>query len=260
MDIELFQWILLGLLALGIVVLAALLATLGGIKRALEQRSSAPATRAPAASGTDTSDTGDTGETAEGAVAARSAAAEEAAASGTYAASDTPASDTPASDTAAAASSGGRAGTIRSVLEQHGLSDTGSQPAAGEAVTAQPEETGVVDSVFAAHADDPQEEPFQRDGRWWFRRGDELLLYDETSGEWQPAPEGSEDAPAAVPAATGATAQGSGEAGDAGVQTTPVSAEPAVADQVSTFWKCPTCGAVNGSTATTCRMCFAARP
>jgi hypothetical protein len=26
------------------------------------------------------------------------------------------------------------------------------------------------------------------------------------------------------------------------------------------FWKCPTCGAVNGSTATSCRMCFAARP
>ena len=25
-------------------------------------------------------------------------------------------------------------------------------------------------------------------------------------------------------------------------------------------WKCPTCGAVNGSTATSCRMCFTARP
>jgi ribosomal protein L40E len=24
-------------------------------------------------------------------------------------------------------------------------------------------------------------------------------------------------------------------------------------------WKCPNCGAVNGSTATSCRMCFTAR-
>ena len=28
----------------------------------------------------------------------------------------------------------------------------------------------------------------------------------------------------------------------------------------SSFWKCATCGAVNGSTTASCRMCFAARP
>ena len=35
--------------------------------------------------------------------------------------------------------------------------------------------------------------------------------------------------------------------------------EPAPATSDS-FWKCPACGAVNGSTAATCRMCFTPRP
>jgi hypothetical protein len=89
---------------------------------------------------------------------------------------------------------------------------------------------------------EPQEQPFERDGRWWFRRGDELLVYDEMSGQWEPAPEsgipasGTEELPAADSEAA---------AGEA---------------QSGSFWKCPSCGAVNGSTATSCRMCFAARP
>ena len=111
-----------------------------------------------------------------------------------------------------------------------------------------------MDSVFAAHADDPQEEPFQRDGRWWFRRGVELLLYDEASGQWQPAPAEASDASgtAAAPVA--------GTAAQTAATATATASMPVVADQVSTFWKCATCGAVNGSTAATCRMCFAARP
>lgn len=75
--------------------------------------------------------------------------------------------------------------------------------------------------------DEPQEQPFERDGRWWFRRGAELLLYDESTGQWVPAP----------------------------------TTEPGPADQEAQgYWKCPSCGAVNGATATTCRMCFSARP
>lgn len=104
-----------------------------------------------------------------------------------------------------------------------------AQPAAAQPAAAQP-----------AAAQEPQDQPFERDGRWWFRRGDELLVYDESTGQWQPAPGGGGTAggtaqmPAAGAVATGAEAGG--------------------------HWKCPTCGAVNGSTAATCRMCFTPRP
>ncbi|HYP22470.1 MAG TPA: hypothetical protein VEV43_02755, partial [Actinomycetota bacterium] len=36
---------------------------------------------------------------------------------------------------------------------------------------------GAVTERAASAEDDPQEQPFERDGRWWFRRGDELLVY-----------------------------------------------------------------------------------
>ena len=77
--------------------------------------------------------------------------------------------------------------------------------------------------------EEPRDQPFERDGRWWFRRGDELLVYDEGTGQWLQAPQ------QAAPAASGEAAQGG-------------------------FWKCPSCGAVNGSTAAACRMCFTPRP
>jgi hypothetical protein len=91
----------------------------------------------------------------------------------------------------------------------------------------------------------PEEQPFEKDGRWWFKRGDELLVYDEQTGQWQPAPANnpfsSGGAPSGMqPAAAMGGAQPSGESGG--------------------FWKCTSCGAVNGSTSATCRMCFAARP
>lgn len=88
----------------------------------------------------------------------------------------------------------------------------------------------------------PEEQPFERDGRWWFKRGSEILVYDEQTGQWQPAPSDNPFAGsggAAAPAfASSTTMSGSGEG----------------------FWKCPSCGAVNGSTSATCRMCFSARP
>lgn len=244
MDTDLFQGALLALLTVGLVVLIALLATLGGIRKALERRTA--------------SDAGSSGSTSAPAALAAPEATEPQGAETpvveTTPAAETPVVTTPAAETqqaaagtAAPAASGGpgQADTIRSVLHQHGLSGSAE-------TTPQTTSEPVVDSVFASHADDPQEEPFQRDGRWWFRRGDELLLYNEGTGQWEPAPDSA--APASAAPAAAPAAQQTQPA------PTTTTAIPVVADQVATFWKCPTCGAVNGSTAATCRMCFAARP
>ncbi|MGH2749139.1 MAG: hypothetical protein ACRDKB_14630 [Actinomycetota bacterium] len=107
-------------------------------------------------------------------------------------------------------------------------------PAAAAQPAAQPAAT------TPAAEPEPQEQPFERDGRWWYRRGDELLVYDEQAGQWVPAPTPT---PGAAAAATGAPAGATAEPQDSGA-----------------FWKCPTCGAVNGSTAESCRMCFTPRP
>lgn len=102
-----------------------------------------------------------------------------------------------------------------------------------------------------AFADAPEEQPFEREGRWWFKRADELLVYDEQSGQWEPAPAG---------AATGSAAPATPQ-GDTGWQgaSQPATTEQPAQDQGS-FWKCPSCGAVNGSTASACRMCFTPKP
>ena len=88
---------------------------------------------------------------------------------------------------------------------------------------------------------EPEEQPFERDGRWWFKRGGELLVYDEGTGQWAAAP--GTGAPATTTAVQGAA-------------TTVTSTTVADAGE---GWKCASCGAVNGSTATSCRMCFAPR-
>ena len=82
----------------------------------------------------------------------------------------------------------------------------------------------------------PEEQPFERAGRWWFKRGQELLVYEEQTAQWVPAP--ATEIPTSEP------------------EPEPVRG-PATQ---SGYWRCPSCGAVNGSTAATCRMCFAARP
>jgi hypothetical protein len=125
----------------------------------------------------------------------------------------------------------------------------------------------------AAEEPEPEEKPFQRDGRWWFRRDDELLVYDEASGEWLPGDAAtssflvaSEHTPEAAHATSPDLSRGTASVatrerepateeaqGFAGGEATEQIAAPS-------FWKCSTCGAVNGSTASTCRMCFAARP
>jgi hypothetical protein len=120
-----------------------------------------------------------------------------------------------------------------------------SSSVAGQPAASSSADTGA--SGAAGASQEPREQPFERDGRWWFRRGSELLIYDESTGQWLPAPSGQGAAPSGtqpmpttISDVSGATTgQPSGEQG---------------------FWKCPTCGAVNGSTATTCRMCFTARP
>jgi hypothetical protein len=123
------------------------------------------------------------------------------------------------------------------------ISQQTEAPANGEPSVPEPE--GVLTAAWAYDwaRDMPEEQPIERDGRWWFKRGGELLLYDETTAQWVPAP---------MPESPG----GNEPADDSnGAEFGGAAASPQ-----SSFWKCPSCGAVNGSTASTCRMCFAARP
>ena len=55
----------------------------------------------------------------------------------------------------------------------------------------------------ASISQEPQEQPFERDGRWWFRRGDELLVYEERTGQWVGAPAAQDE-----PQASGSEAAG----------------------------------------------------
>ncbi|MEA2487513.1 MAG: hypothetical protein QOF16_1167 [Actinomycetota bacterium] len=146
---------------------------------------------------------------------------------------------------------------------------------------------------------DPQEQPFERDGRWYFRRGEELLVYDETAAQWIQAegprsvePAGTFGASTGSYGATddestssvthtetmGSETSSAGSGWGAGAaalesdqpeETAPDSHTAATEEHTeigqpapapADFWRCPSCGAINGSTAPTCRMCFTARP
>ncbi len=122
--------------------------------------------------------------------------------------------------------------------------------------------------------DEPDDQPFERNGRWYFRRDNELLVYEESTGEWVAADPADLEPPAPVPPAAPSSAAststgddfasaGAGDAGSAPTGDTErfeaVEEEPRPAAGGG-FWKCPSCGAVNGSSADTCRMCFSARP
>ena len=127
----------------------------------------------------------------------------------------------------------------------------------------EPQPVAVAETPAQAQAatgfeDAPEEQPFERDGRWWFKRGDELLVYDEQSGQWEPAPAAPAAPSPAPPAAPQVESwQQSGVSPPAGGQSEQA-AQPA--QEAGSFWKCPSCGAVNGSTATSCRMCFTPKP
>lgn len=113
----------------------------------------------------------------------------------------------------------------------------------------------------------PEEQPFEREGRWWYKRGNEILLYDEQQGQWVPAPEGSLGGHGSR---AGAGGQGQAQQSVSSAFQSVSQAEPAQSggggvgtgerQDSGGFWKCPSCGAVNGSTANSCRMCFTARP
>ncbi len=125
--------------------------------------------------------------------------------------------------------------------------------------------------------DGESEEPFEKDGRWWYRRGAELLVYDEQSESWvrpndragdredEPAPHPLDEAKGWDTAPEQATAAPIPEpvAAPVASTSTPSEVQPTTPDDAAPdtgHWKCPACGVINGSTATSCRMCFAARP
>jgi outer membrane biosynthesis protein TonB len=203
MDTELFQIVSLALLGAMVLLLLVAVSSLGGIKKAIKKGFAA----APAA--------------------------QPEAATASHEANSEPSEPTPEPEpvTASAAESQPTA------AEPEPQAEPAPQPA--QAATPASETPQGVQAQPAAAAD-PQEQPFERNGRWWFRRGDELLVYDEQTGQWVPAPAGGTGA---QPAPAGASV---------GTETAP--------QEQAGYWKCPSCGAVNGSTATSCRMCFAQRP
>ena len=136
-----------------------------------------------------------------------------------------------------------------------------------EAEAPAPEEA----SPVPTGGDLPEEEPFERAGRWWFKRGSELLVYNEQSGEWVPSPtplpgleepEPSRYGPDSSVTQTITDLTALSPEGDADSAGAEEEREPSLIESTGQqgFWRCPACGAVNGSTSATCRMCFAARP
>jgi hypothetical protein len=138
-----------------------------------------------------------------------------------------------------------------------------SPAATAEAVSPRPddERTEERSAVPAGAHDDPEEEPFERDGRWWYRRGEELLVYDEQTGQWLQVQGQSSSWPAGYAGAAAAEqAAGTHAETRTGTIAEEQGARAEAVEASSSFWKCPSCGAINGATASSCRMCFAARP
>ena len=251
LDVDLVRILALAMLGVIILILLLVLSSLNRIRKdlsqALDTRGGAgrPETsRVPAAAAVQDSEAAPAATAAEAAPAqARAPQAEPAAASAAAPGLGVAAAQPEEQVVVAAAPEPAPAATEEPLTEPE--PEPEPQPVAEEPVAEQPA------------AAEPQEQPFERDGRWWFRRGDELLVYDEATGQWVASPQ--EAAPAAAPQPAGAMATTiSGISGASQVSQTrePAAAEPEAAG----FWKCPSCGAVNGSTATSCRMCFAARP
>lgn len=192
--------------------------------------------------------------------------------------------------------------------------ETASEDPVLEAQPAPEAEPEPEPAVVESDAQAPEEEgPFERDGRWWFRRDGDLLVYDEQREEWVDPEHPLDEAKgwdtkgfaAPTEASPAAQTEAPIETGPAPYQpvadtapqpvaepvpqtapepvpeTTPEpepepaqpTPEPVAAAPVGSapttqgpdpgsggHWKCPSCGVVNGSTATSCRMCFAARP
>jgi ribosomal protein L40E len=260
-DTDLFQTLAVALL--GVIALLLLVATvmLGRLRRAIEDHIpsgaleslvlAAETSTAPAGAGLEPSAQGERVEERMAPAATEPTREEAAASAGTGDLSTDVSAEPERDEERAAAAVGASAGA----REMH--AGEAAQEERDEAERVE-EPAGVdVSSGLEDYEDEPQEQPFERDGRWWFRRGDELLVYDEQTGQWMPAP----------------TRTAGGSAGASTYCSGAVATEPRSSDlggrearaeesqnPSSSFWKCPSCGAVNGSTATSCRMCFTPRP
>jgi cell pole-organizing protein PopZ len=247
LDPDLVTWLTLGLLGLIVICLLGVMSSIGRVRKAIEraasQREREREDRWQAAS---------TGAAAPIAAAAEPEPAIERRPEPVVAKEPEPESQTHSvEEPAAATASDGGPGVVAAAGASTGsgesFSSQSSEPAASEPAAASASTSSTVQTT-----QEPQEQPFERDGRWWFRRGSELLVYDEGTGQWVAAPDpANRPAPAVtqpIPTTISSVA-GTGEH----------SAESSGGEQHG-FWKCPSCGAVNGSTATSCRMCFTARP
>ena len=244
LDPDLVTWLTLGLLGLIVICLLGVMSSIGRVRRAIERaaaqrereredrwQSTSAAAAAPVAAAAEP----------EPAIERRP---EPVAAKQPEPASQTHSSEEPVSTT----SSDGGPGVVATESASTGAGESPSSQSSEQAA-AQPAAASTSSSEQAAQ--EPQEQPFERDGRWWFRRGSELLVYDESTGQWITAPgtanRGAATATQQIPTTISSVA-GTGEhAAEGGAEQ-------------HGFWKCPSCGAVNGSTATSCRMCFTARP
>jgi hypothetical protein len=230
MDENLFQLVTVGLLGVTLLVLLVTLLTLNKVNKRLDEGGGAPAE----------SSLFRAEERHEEPAPSQAAAPAETSAPGPVAQQAEPEVD-------------------REPVAQQAEPEVDREPARAE----EPQPVAVAETPAQAQAatgfeDAPEEQPFERDGRWWFKRGDELLVYDEQSGQWEPAPAAPAAPSPAAPAAPQVESwQQSGVSPPAGGQSEQA-AQPA--QEAGSFWKCPSCGAVNGSTATSCRMCFTPKP
>ena len=280
LDADVFQWVALGLLGLLLLTLLLAVVTLGRIRRAVERsvavaealRDQEPALKESQGEHTWESALRDTGRTdsdetiTSPALRANTATQE-----------PSPVSSHEEPQPSSTATSSGQMRQRSS----EGVLDTGAylrahssrQEMAGEpAATGQPlrvqESSDAGEHATIAKQQDPEEQPFERDGRWWFRRDGELLLYDERTGQWGPAPEQDPSATVVSPTVTRDTpgaVTASGAAHASGRETdvttaipvqTPAAIQQGQPVSEGAFWKCRSCGAINAGEATSCRMCF----
>lgn len=282
LDSDLFQWLTLGLLGLAVLVLLLALLALGRIRRAIERNASIAESIAQSLTRRERSSAEARPqrdmESSFGNTAQRRAVAvdegPEAQRSNDHKAAEErhrPAASTATSPPVEASGSAGvldtgaylRAQSSRRATESQ---STGPTETHGPAAVTHGEDADdeTLERAAVPPRNEPEEQPFERDGRWWFRRAGELLVYDERTGQWGAAPEEDPSqtvvspAVAAFPGDAGESrAPSAHDSGDA-TTVTPVrraNADQEPADQGS-FWKCRSCGAINDRAATSCRMCF----
>ncbi|HEV3471782.1 MAG TPA: Ran-binding zinc finger domain-containing protein [Actinomycetota bacterium] len=206
---DLFQTIALGLMLVILIALVALLAAINGLKKLLES----PTSHADAPSAyADTTSYPTYGETSIADTGS------------TYASESSLAQPQPA--------------PRQEVATSYVPLSQAAEPAPQAAATSS--------AAPALTGNEPEEQPFERDGRWWFKRGGDLLVYDEGTGQW-------------VAAGTAAATSSGTQTTAPEAATTTTTQTAGASAEVGEGWRCSSCGAINGSTATVCRMCFTPR-